>query len=270
MKDARRRHRLAAVSLLLVVLTLGALSPAAAPASPELVTDTLELRAELTLVSNLGGCPAPPGASDCAARIAWGPVPGLGAVTERYQFLLGLGPPWCAPGTGRALASSTRFVVAEKGEIHFALAAADCIPDQGPIYNQLQAYTITGGTGLYAGASGSGTVVRSLGEPTDSGRTGRETWVGTIVVPGLEFDTTRPVISRATNRTVKAVKGAKRARVVFRVTARDDRDGAVATACSPRSGTRFSLGRTRVRCEAVDSSGNSATASFVITVKPTR
>jgi hypothetical protein len=64
--------------------------------------------------------------------------------------------------------------------------------------------------------------------------------------------------------------GAKSARVAFRVTARDDRDGAVATTCKPRPGSAFRIGRTRITCSATDSSANRATVSFVVVVKKTR
>ena len=79
----------------------------------------------------------------------------------------------------------------------------------------------------------------------------------------LEFEQTP-------GRGTKAKKGTKNARVVFTVTGQDDKDGAVATACTPRSGSRFKVGRTRVRCSATDSSGNQATASFAVTVKRSR
>jgi hypothetical protein len=50
-------------------------------------------------------------------------------------------------------------------------------------------------------------------------------------------------------------------------TARDAVDDPVPVACTPRSGTRFKISRTQVRCTATDTSGNIATARFVITVK---
>jgi hypothetical protein len=45
-------------------------------------------------------------------------------VTEKYEFLVGLGPPSCAVGSGQALGSLSRFVVAGKGEIYFAPGGA--------------------------------------------------------------------------------------------------------------------------------------------------
>ena len=118
-----------------------------------------------------GACSQPAPGDECAARTGSGLVPGLGAVTEKYEFPVGLGPPACAQSDGKALASSNRFVVAGKGEIHFTLAEGACMAQQG-IYNETQAYSITGGTGIYAGASGSGTVERNLGEEGYTGRNG--------------------------------------------------------------------------------------------------
>ena len=37
--------------------------------------------------------------------------------------------------------------------------------------------------------------------------------------------------------------------------------------CRPKSGSRFKIGKTTVRCEATDSSANVAKASFTVTVK---
>jgi HYR domain len=249
-----------------LVVLVGAAGATAVTGAAEFATGELALRAELTLHSILGACSPPPG-GECAARTASGLVPGLGAVTEKYEFPVDVGPPSCAAGFGEALASANRFVIAGKGEIYFALAEGGCVRQEEPIYNQTQAYRITGGTGIYVGASGSGTVERKLGGPTASGRHGPETWTGTLSVPGLEFDTTRPTITGATNRRVRAAKGAKTARVRFTVTAHDDRDGAVPVRCVPRSGSRFRIGRTSVRCDATDISANPAAASFTVTVR---
>jgi hypothetical protein len=195
-----------------------------------------------------------------------------------------VGPP-CQNGYGRARGYPVRFAVASKGEIHFDLAAGEaCVNEETDfaVRAQTQAFTVTGGTGIYAGASGSGTVTRSLGS-TPTGAAGSETWSGTLTVPGLDFDLTPPTLRGAANRTVKAEKrakakksakakkqGANSARVAFRVTAQDDRDGTLPVRCTPRPGSRFKLGRTRVTCSATDSSANTATASFAVTVKPRR
>jgi len=244
---------------------------AAALASPALSTGTLQLRAALQLVSIRAGV-CPPGVRDtvlCPSRTGSGRAPGLGTASVTYSYLVDDAHPACAEGGNRVLGYPVRFGIKGKGELQIAVAErAECIVGDAAI-SIGQDFTITGGTGLYAGASGSGKVTRALG-PTDAGAAGTETWIGTVVVPGLEFDTTAPTLSGATSKTVRAKRGAKSVRVVFTVTASDDEDEAVAAACTPRSGSRFKPGRTRVSCSATDSSGNEATASFAVTVKRAR
>jgi hypothetical protein len=168
----------------------------------------------------------------------------------------------CLSTLVKPLATTGRFVVSGKGEIDFALAdGARCV-DQEPVRNEPQEFTITGGTGSYQGASGRGTVERSL-----SGGRGVEMWTGTLVVPGLDFDTTPPEIIGAVSKTIRAPAGAKRARVTYKVTARDAVDGAVGATCTPRSGTFFKIGRTAVTCITTDRSGNDRAARFVIMVR---
>ena len=264
-----RHHVWKALAVAMTVVAAGA-GTQITTATATSATSDLALKAKLSLTSMNGACSQPAPGDECAARTGSGLVPGLGAVTEKYEFPVGLGPPACAQSDGTALASSNRFVVAGKGEIHFTLAEGACMAQQG-IYNETQAYSITGGTGIYAGASGSGTVERNLGEEGYAGRKGPETWTGTLSVPGLDFDTTQPTFTGATNKTVRAAKGAKTGRVRFTVTAHDDRDVVVPVArCTPRSGSRFRIGRTKVTCEATDSSGNTGRTKFVVTVKRRR
>jgi hypothetical protein len=58
--------------------------------------------------------------------------------------------------------------------------------------------------------------------------------------------------------------------VQYAVTAQDDRDGRVPVACTPQSGTRFKLGRTKVSCSAADDDGNQRAASFTVRVLKAR
>jgi hypothetical protein len=223
---------------------------------------TLNLRATLGTLSPAGVCPpeAPPGA-DCHPRTGTGSVSGLGSVSATYTWFFGMGSD-CPSTLVKPLATTVRFVVAGKGEIDLALAdGARCV-EQEPVRNEPQEFTITGGTGAYQGASGHGTVERSL-----SGGHGVERWTGTLLVPGLDFDTTPPAIIGAVSRTIRAPVGAKRARVTYKVTARDAVDGAVGAVCKPRSGAFFKIGRTAITCTATDTSGNDRTARFVITVR---
>ena len=48
----------------------------------------------------------------------------------------------------------------------------------------------------------------------------------------------------------------------------DARDGTVDVECVPRSGTRFDIGRTDVRCIATDRAGNTARGEFAVVVSP--
>jgi hypothetical protein len=233
-------------------------------------TGSLQLSAELQIVSQLGDCPSGISANTCAARSGNGLVAGLGKVSETYTFVADVESPPCGAGLGRALAYPVTLTVADKGEIHLALAAGEKCVDQEAVRTQTQSFTITGGTGIYAGASGTGTVERVLGGVTDRGRLGRETWNGTLIVPGLEFDVTAPTLAGAVAKTVHAARGARTARVKFTVTATDDMDGALGVACSPRSGTAFQLGKTGVACTATDRSGNTSAARFIVTVKAKR
>jgi hypothetical protein len=232
-----------------------------ASSSAPFAAGTLNLRATLGTSSPAGVCPAeaPPGA-DCHPRTGAGSVSGLGSVSATYTWFFGMGD--CPSTLVKPLATSGRLVVAGKGEIDVALAdGARCV-EQEPVRNEPQVFTITGGTGTYQGASGGGTVERSL-----SGGHGVERWTGTLIVPGLEFDITPPTIAGAVAKTVRAPKGAKRVRVTYKVTARDAVDGPIAVACLPRSGSWFAIGRTTVTCQARDSSGNTGRSRFAVTVR---
>lgn len=227
---------------------------------------TLNLQGILKLASDSVPCPpeAPPDVVDCRARTGRGLLAGLGRATETYTWFYRLGPPNCPAGLGKPLATTGRLVVQGKGEIGFALAdGAECV-EWEPLRLEPQSFTITGGTGIYEGASGSGTLERNVSNG------GNETWTGTLAVPGLEFDVTPPTLTGARSKIVRVSRRAKSARVTYKVTASDAVDGQVRIGCYPRSGTRFPIGRTFVRCAATDSSGNAAGARFAVRVKRRR
>jgi hypothetical protein len=230
-------------------------------------TGVLQMNASLPLVSQLENCQPTGGATDCAGRTDGGAFPGLGDVTSSYVFEMDLSSGACPSGQGKALAYPIHLEIAGKGEIDVAVSEGTCIGTEA-VRTETQAFTVTGGTGIYAGASGSGTLARTLGEPrTDGSRHGFEKWQGTLTVSGLEFDLTAPKFAGATSRKVVAPRHAKRVRVKFKVTATDDVDDPVPVTCRPRSGSRFRIGRTRVRCSATDTSANLATTSFTIIVR---
>ena len=241
----------------------------AATASAPFAAGTLNLRGTVRVSSAPVDCPpdAPP-ETECRARTATGRVQGLGRVSVTYLWSFGPESPSCPPTLVKPLATTGRIVVGGKGEFRFALAhGAQCVDQtaQEPVFNEPQSFTIIGGTGIYESASGSGTVKRAL-----SGGGGSETWTGTLVAPAIEFDVTPPTLSGATPRTVRAPKGARSVRITYKVTASDNAESQVPVTCTPRSGSRFPIGRTVVTCSATDSSANTANASFRVTVRPTR
>jgi hypothetical protein len=182
-----------------------------------------------------------------------------------YDSVLGLGPPACPVGQAKPLAASAWLEVAGKGSIAVTFADQErCVPDVGPAaQREPQELTISGGTGRFVAASGSG---RRKPEFIPAGPA-TDYWTGTLEVPGLTFDLAAPVLRGAVSKTVRAKRGASSARVTFDVTAIDRVDGAVAVSCKPASGSRFKVGQTTVRCNAIDSSANPARASFTISVK---
>lgn len=136
-------------------------------------------------------CPSgtPPDAQ-CHALTATSRIRGLGNVSSSYTWFFATGD--CPTLLVKPFATTGRIVVAQKGEIDFALTdGARCV-DVEPVRNEPQQFTITGGTGIYQGASGHGAAERSL-----SGGLGVEVWTGTLAVSGLEFDLTPPKIAGA-------------------------------------------------------------------------
>ena len=74
-----------------------------------------------------------------------------------------------------------------------------------------------------------------------------------------------PQLTLPADITVDATSDAG-AVVTYDATATDDVDGAVTATCSPASGETFAIGTTTVDCAATDSSLNTATGSFSVTV----
>ncbi len=266
--ETKRRLLLAALGAALV--TVAAVQVASGGVRGSAEPGRLAFRAELNMRGELGDCPAgTPSGVRCGLRHGSGFVRGLGSVSESYVNLEQLNAEGC-PDLFRVLPKTARFTVAGKGTIDFAVpASTGCYSDARdqvltPTYPP---FTITGGSGVYAGASGSGTLThrvhRLFSCPCAAGT---DVWVGSLVVPGLAFDVTAPTLSGAAGKTVRAPRGASRVRVTYKVVARDAVDGAVPLSCRPRSGSRFKIGRTVVTCSATDRSANTRTASFTITV----
>jgi hypothetical protein len=78
-------------------------------------------------------------------------------------------------------------------------------------------------------------------------------------------DSRPPVLTVPADIQVEAI-GLSGATVTFEVTAADLVDSSPVVSCSPSSGSTFGIGTTTVTCTAMDSVGNTATASFEVTV----
>jgi hypothetical protein len=226
-------------------------------------TGTLEL-SHAVLSGDISQVECPAGTPDsiiCFQNMNKGVIPGLGRVSEQNMNFVEDPDTSC-----ERWHSSPVLTVPGKGEIDLSLhQAGDCVIPTTGILTASLVFTVTGGTGIYAGASGSGTVL-TRGTP-GSTNTDSDILDGSLTVPGLEFDLTPPVLKGAVSKIALAPRKAKGIRVRYTVTARDAVDGSVAVACKPRSGSRFRIGRTKIRCSATDSSGNTATATFTVTVK---
>jgi HYR domain-containing protein len=254
------------VAFAALLVTLAAVV-AAAPTGSQPTSSGLDLDASLRFVAD-STTPCPPGSSvsqACPAATGEGAVRGLGAVKETYTEMLHMGPPLCDAGNFKFLGYPVKWVVANKGEIDFAIAESQCVAEGAD--GATVAFTVTGGTGTYAGASGSGTFSHGAKPSSDGKFRGSERWTGTLSVPGLDFDLSAPTISGAVNKVVRVKSTARRATVSYAVTASDAVDGKVPVKCAPTSGSNFKVGKTRVSCSATDSSGNTAIASFTVTVK---
>jgi HYR domain len=235
---------------------------------------TLEFRFALRWTGSDRRCPlGTPVTIECYPHPG-GPelAPGLGLVSQSYlYFVEGSTAPDCVAGYNIA-DYPARLIVEGKGEINLLVKGIDTCLQGEPVdtvVTNVQSFTITGGSGVYAGASGSGEVSHVAHRLISGHPAGTDTWKGTLIVPDLEFDLVPPTIRGAANRIVRAPRGLTRVRVLYQVTAVDDR-GRATVACRPRSGSLFKVGRTRVICSATDTSGNRAAARFTVTVRPSR
>jgi hypothetical protein len=218
-------------------------------------------------------CPSgtPATTDECVRFVGAADVPGLGHVTETYtkSFDNTICP-------GRVTSHPTTVLeIAGKGVIEVAMEPwPTCSDPANSSPNGVTAFLegkVVRGTEKFAGASGSLKVANHVKPASCTGGgcrgTATDTWTGTLVVPGMEFDVTPPVLSGAASKSVTAPRRAKFVRVRYSVKARDAIDGSVPAACKPASGSRFKVGRTKVACTAKDSSANVATATFTVTVK---
>jgi hypothetical protein len=257
----------------LLVTTVAALSlavtlpfAAGASGSPTRASGTLQLHALFTGKWAGVACPAgTPVTTSCYLFTGDGVVPGLGRATETYTTLLNQ-----ADNCTHSTFTPVVIAVAGKGEIDGSLTDpyTPCDPPTSAPFTFN--FAVSGGSGTYPDASGGGTGQDVIHETGTGTGTMVDTWAGQLTVAGHDFDTTPPTLSGAVSKTVGARKGAKRVRVTYTITAQDAVDGSVPVTCKPPTGSRFKIGRTRVVCSATDTSGNTATATFTVTVKRRR
>jgi hypothetical protein len=246
----------AGLALTAVLLLL----PAWASGAERRASDSLQIRAVMSGSSSSNAVDCPPGTpnpNECFLYQGEGVVPGLGTTTLRFTLVTNVPSPGCEIWSSPDLT----LTVAARGRIDLVASDPTCQRDDSP--SGSMRFTVSGGSGVYVGARGDGTLAVNQIEGTTKARL---LWDGTITVPGLRFDTTPPTLTGLKNRTVKAPAKAKRRLVTYTVTAADTVDGSVPAVCQPRSGSLFKLGRTSVTCAATDTSGNVARGKFTVTV----
>jgi hypothetical protein len=165
-----------------LVCVWGLLATAVAQAAVMRPSETLQLSG--TLPATWKGTKCPPGVptmtrgslTPCYLTLAHGTLPGLGKVTHR-RIVVVLDPfAECAN-----IKFSMALTVGTKGTISGEAATKRCFNKHE---TAVVPFEITGGTGAFAGATGSGTI--TLGEPHDMGYghgVETETWKGKLTVP---------------------------------------------------------------------------------------
>ena len=251
----------------LLALAIGLTAVASATSALDRTSGTLRVSATLATKWKFGDAYCPPKSPvniACVRFVGTGPIPGLGLAKSTYVKTL-------VNSRGCAVRQFNRAViaVAGKGALTVSRRGKACGPT-APARTGPLSYKVSAGTGAYARASGT-LVFRSSTDFPDFAcgpcGTGRDTWRGTLTLPGLEFDVTAPLIEGATSMTVMAPPTAKGMNVQYAVTATDAVDGPVAANCTPKPGTFFNRGTTTVTCSALDSSGNIGRAEFTVTVE---
>jgi hypothetical protein len=239
------------------------LLPAWARAGASRAAGTLQLNGVFAGHFMLGDCPAgAPAEVGCWPIDGVGVVPGLGRTTVRFTLF---DEEHLSESCSVASTPDATFTIPGKGDLYLVGKEAAC--HSAGVASM--SFTVTGGSGAFAAATGAGVLRAEIGRPDPTHPEGpaRLAWTGTLTVPGLDFDTTPPVLSGASTKTVRIRQAAKARRVTYTVTAHDEVDGGVAVACTPRSGSSFRIGRTRVTCSATDTSGNTTTARFWVVVR---
>ena len=195
----RRKLRLLLLSTMLLAIGAGVLFAAVRADADSVGT----LQVHGTYKTNYNGidCPAgiPAATSYCFRGVSVGAdlFPGVGEVTTAYTLV--------HDGYGSAcehVHAQIPLLVTGKGEIDLAMRSTGCInPNQPSVFGPTEV-TVTGGSGRYASASGSGVLDSLNRNHLQAPGTGvaTVTWTGTLNVAGPTFDTTPPQITGATSK----------------------------------------------------------------------
>jgi HYR domain len=250
---AYQMRRLGSIAIFVTAVML--VGSAAAPGS---VQDGPTLVFDVSIVSKFVETTCPPGSSvgtECFQYSAGKIVPGLGRTSLAWNETIDRTG---SCGVWKVLDGSW---ITPKGTIPFSGTSEGC-----PSVNEGTGATVQ--ITFAPGSSGaSGTATAKFGRANVSAvKTEPVRWSGTLAIPNVTFDTTPPQIAHVANKVVKIHRG-HRGRAFYKVAATDAVDGLLKAKCRPRSGSFFPIGRTRVRCSATDTSGNTATTSFLVIIK---
>jgi hypothetical protein len=265
---SRLRTRLAVLlAAAAAIAGVSGVSAAGVSGAPMRPSGTLQIDASIGQQWRMSDDFCPPGTPasyDCLQSVGQGVIPGLGSVTVTYYKLLLYEENCFIQHNNTAV-----IEVVGKGTFEVSRAGRSCGSGPPPREDGPLEFAVTGGSGRYAGASGSFVYRGSVGafNPICRCGTASDTWTGTLTVPGLDFDLTPPVLTGAVSKSVRIPRKKKRVRVRYTVAAEDAVDGSLPVGCTRRSGSLFKRGRTRVTCTATDSSGNTGRARFTITVR---
>ena len=164
------------------VCVFGLLASAVGQAAVMRPSETLRLSG--TLPATLKESKCPPGVpvmtrgsiTPCYLAVARGTLPGLGKVSDRRIVVILDPVAECAN-----IKFNMALTVRTKGTISGEAATKRCFDKSG---TAVVPFKITGGTGAFTGATGSGTI--TLGEPQETGdghHVETETWKGKLTVP---------------------------------------------------------------------------------------
>ena len=199
--------------------------------------------------------------------------------------------PTCAPASGSTFALGVTTVncaatdaAGNRARGSFTVTVEDTTPPELPLPSMIiaEATGAAGATVAYPGAAwddvdgevspfctpASGSVFPIGTTSVDCVATDAAGNSSTRLLSVVVTDTTAPALDLPDDLTEEAT-GPDGAAVTFTATAQDVADGEVAPTCTPDSGSTFPLGDTTVNCEATDTTGNTSSGSFTITVANT-